>query len=266
MNLSASKLVTTTYRQHGLPVVTGNAHAEISAAPLCRRFRPSPCPSHYGGRLATTPSADFCPVTPGVTAGRAAREAVGSGGDPIPFEMALTPAPRASTGTLGFGGDPTPFGAALSPTSLAPQAAGWADLPNKNMTVSSGKKRDVPSTRRGSVPWTARINCQCTTAAFTLSPVPGGLCHLVLTRPETEPFMWFVSVGSHLCAWASFRPPLTLPLPSASSAIYPTIGHYRYSYRGLSTHKFMPMSGVHHALQPTPWIAIAFPSPLVRRG
>jgi hypothetical protein len=34
MNLSASKLVTTTHRQHGLPVVTGNAHAEISAAPL----------------------------------------------------------------------------------------------------------------------------------------------------------------------------------------------------------------------------------------
>jgi hypothetical protein len=39
MNLCASKMVTTTYRQLGLPVVTGNAHAEISAAPLCRRFR-----------------------------------------------------------------------------------------------------------------------------------------------------------------------------------------------------------------------------------
>ena len=27
---------------------------------LCRRFGPSPCPTHYGRRSATTPSADFC--------------------------------------------------------------------------------------------------------------------------------------------------------------------------------------------------------------
>jgi hypothetical protein len=37
----------------------------------CRRFRPSPCPTHYGGRLATMPSADFCPITSRVTPGRA---------------------------------------------------------------------------------------------------------------------------------------------------------------------------------------------------
>jgi len=31
-----------------------------SARPmLCRQFRPSPCPTHYGGRSATSPSADF---------------------------------------------------------------------------------------------------------------------------------------------------------------------------------------------------------------
>jgi hypothetical protein len=124
---------------------------------------------------------------------------------------------------------------------------------NKNMTVSSGKKRDVRSTPEGGAPRRARIHYRCTTAAFTLSPVPGGLCHLVLTRPETEPSMRFLSVGSHLCAPASFRPPLAgLPLPSASSYICPTIGHYRYSYRGLSPHKFMPMSGVHKGIQPTP--------------
>ena len=30
---------------------------------LCRRFGPSPCPTHYDGPWATTPSADFCPIT-----------------------------------------------------------------------------------------------------------------------------------------------------------------------------------------------------------
>ena len=67
------------------------------------------------------------------------------------------------------------------------------------------------------------MNCQCTTAAFTLSPVPGGLRHLVLTRPETEPSMRFLFDGSHLCTRASFRPPLAKrPLPSASSCVCPT--------------------------------------------
>ena len=31
---------------------------------LCRRFRPSPCPTHYDGPWATTPSADCCAITP----------------------------------------------------------------------------------------------------------------------------------------------------------------------------------------------------------
>ena len=35
-----------------------------------------------------------------------------------------------------------------------------------------------------------------------------------------------------------------LPLPSASSYIRPYRGHYRYSYRGLPPHQFMPMPGV----------------------
>ena len=63
----------------------------------CRRFGPSPCPAHYGGRWATMPSADFCPVTPEVAVRRAARVAVGSGGDSSPFGMARSPAPLATT-------------------------------------------------------------------------------------------------------------------------------------------------------------------------
>jgi hypothetical protein len=96
------------------------------------------------------------------------------------------------------------------------------------------------------------MNFRCTAAAFTLSPAPGGLRHLVLTHPGTKPSMRFLSVGSHLCARASFRHPLTgLPLPSASSYIRPQRGHHRYSYRGLSPHQFMPMPGVHKAFELT---------------
>ncbi|AGA33965.1 hypothetical protein TVNIR_2322 [Thioalkalivibrio nitratireducens DSM 14787] len=110
--------------------------------------------------------------------------------------------------------------------------------------------RDTPRPQAGQTSPNKDMNFQCTTAAFTLSPAPGGLRHLVLTRPGTEPSMRFLSVGSHLCARASFRHPLTgLPLPSASSYIRPHFGHYRYSYRGLSPHQFMPMSGVHNRFE-----------------
>jgi len=51
-----------------LPAVAGDATLEPSTAPLCRWFRPSPCPTHYCGRLATMPSADFCSITPCVAA------------------------------------------------------------------------------------------------------------------------------------------------------------------------------------------------------
>jgi hypothetical protein len=163
----------------------------------CRRFGPSPCPTHYGGRLATTPSADFCPVTPGVAAGRAAEE----GGR---VRWRFHPFPDGpQSGSLG---------------SSRPHAGQIS--PDKDM------------------------NYRCTTAAFTLSPVPGGLCHQVLTCPETEPSMRFLFVGSHLCARASFRPPLARrPLPSASSCICPE-GQTRYSYRGLQG-TFTPSVHVH---------------------
>ena len=77
----------------------------------CRRFRPSPCPTHYGGRLATMPSADFCPVTPSVAARRAARVTVGSGGDSSAFALGLSPTPMVTTAPLGFDGDSSAFAA-----------------------------------------------------------------------------------------------------------------------------------------------------------
>ena len=36
-------------------------------SPLVKMFRPSPCPLHYDGRLATMPSADFCLITERLT-------------------------------------------------------------------------------------------------------------------------------------------------------------------------------------------------------
>ena len=54
-----------------LHLVRCNASPEAGAAPPCQRFGPSPCPTHYGGRLASMPSADFCPVTPAITRRRA---------------------------------------------------------------------------------------------------------------------------------------------------------------------------------------------------
>jgi len=96
---------------------------------LCRRFRPSPCPTHYDRRLATMPSADFCPITPGVAAKRAVRVTVGSGGDSSAFALALSSAPLATTAPVGFDGDSDPFGPALSSTPLGTRTACGTDLP-----------------------------------------------------------------------------------------------------------------------------------------
>ena len=133
------------------------------------------------------------------------------------------------------------------PQSALPQTSGrvrWF-LPGFRRGPQSGS-RGLPRPRAGQISPNKNMNFQRTTAAFTLSPVPGGFRHLVLTHPETEPSMRFLFVGSHLCAPASFEHPLAgLPLPSASGYIGPTTGHFRYSHRGLSPHQFMPMPGVH---------------------
>ena len=79
----------------------------------------------------------------------------------------------------------------------------------------------LPRQHSGQISPNKNLSFPCTTAAFTLSPVPEGL-HLMLTRPRTVPSMRFLSVGSHFCARASFRHPLAgLPLPSASGYMGP---------------------------------------------
>jgi len=104
-------------------------HPRSARLTLCRRFRPSPCPTHYGRHLATMPSADFCPITPCVAAKRAGWITVGFGGHSAAFEVVLNPAPMATSVTLRFDGASSPFGMALSSTSLVTQLASWTDLP-----------------------------------------------------------------------------------------------------------------------------------------
>jgi len=95
------------------------------------------------------------------------------------------------------------------------------------------------------------MNFPHTTAAFTLPRDTGGLRHVVLTRPRARPSMRFLSVGSCVCARASFRQRLAaMPLPSASSC-HRRKRQCRVSYRGLAPHQFMPMPGVHNGLHRT---------------
>ena len=96
---------------------------------LCRRFGPSPCPTHYGGRLANTPSADRCAITPGVATVGAARIVVGTGGCSTPIDVALSPVPVAITVTLGFDGASRLFNLGLSSTPIAARAARCTALP-----------------------------------------------------------------------------------------------------------------------------------------
>ena len=62
------------------------------------------------------------------------------------------------------------------------------------------------------------MNCHCTTPSFTVSREPLDFVTLCPLIPETQPCMTFLSVGSQLCASASFPPALAgWQLPSASS-------------------------------------------------
>ena len=118
-----------TNRQEGFTRSGAVPSLRLARLSRCRRFGPSPCPTHYDGHLAAMLSADFCPITPDVTARRAVRVAVGSGGHSSTFALGLRPAPMATTAPLGLDGNSGPFGPGLSSTPIGTQTARGTDLP-----------------------------------------------------------------------------------------------------------------------------------------
>ena len=82
-------------------------------------FRSAPFPRRSPHR----PAADFCPLTPDVAAWRAARVAVGAGGNSTSFRVALSPAPLATTRPLGFGGGSNAFDLGRSPPPIGLRTA-----------------------------------------------------------------------------------------------------------------------------------------------
>jgi hypothetical protein len=97
------------------------------------------------------------------------------------------------------------------------------------------------------------VSFSCTTAAFTLPHKPAGFVVLCQLAQGLSLCMRFLSVGSHVCTQASFRPLLAeTPLPSANTfGSIQHYGHHRFSYRGLSPHKLTPMPGVHKKIEAT---------------
>jgi len=92
------------------------------------------------------------------------------------------------------------------------------------------------------------VNCRYTTAAFTMSPESVGLRHVVLTCPDDGLVCCFCS-SAHSFALrlpsdpSSRRRPclrLVLDVPCLTTVT-------GFLYRGLSPHKFTPMTGVHKA-------------------
>ena len=81
------------------------------------------------------------------------------------------------------------------------------------------------------------------TWTFTMQPrylpylLNPGLCYVVLTYPETGPYMPFLFVGSQFWTRASFRQLLAkMPLPSASILVNMFNTLTGFTYRGLSPH------------------------------
>ncbi len=155
----------------------------------CRRFRPSPylllpCsrmpsaerivgndPSHQPGRGEARGCAEhLCPITPGVTAGRAVRVTVGSGGDSTAFAVALSPAPMATAAPLWFDGNSSPFGLALSSTPIGPRTACGTDFSAAHPCSTEKPGTGILPLRSKPCfsPPDKNMNFLCTTSPFTV--------------------------------------------------------------------------------------------------
>ena len=93
------------------------------------------------------------------------------------------------------------------------------------------------------------MNCQCTTAAFTVSLKPEGFVTFGSLAHETWPCMRFLSVGSHFCT--QVLPPHKPSRDCTCLRLMVIIGglirlqiRCWFTHRGLSPHKFIPMPGV----------------------
>lgn len=133
---------------------------------------------------------------------------------------------------------------------------GWQPSPCAQACSASGLTgpflHHAPHGPVGQISPDKNVNCRYTTAAFTIAPESVGLRHLVLTCPDDGLVCCFCS-SAHSFALrlpsdpsSRRRPCLRLVLVIASISM----NTLRFSYRGLSPHKFTPMSSVHKPIQP----------------
>ena len=213
---------------------------------LCM-FGPSPQATLVKHLETTMASADFCPVTPHVTARRAV--------------------PMSNWG-WGF----ARFKLA-QPTQLSARFVSGTARPSRYSVAALSPHAGQRSPGRCA-------NCRCTSAAFTVGCVPLGfaaMCHRqqhpsALTmrfavralqaasgqRPYPSPGSNRPQDGlspgsaSHLLHSGFLRTsPRGLALAFGSWLSSLTMSPSRYSHRGLAPHKFAPMLGAHPSLQPT---------------
>ncbi|AGF78773.1 hypothetical protein UWK_02232 [Desulfocapsa sulfexigens DSM 10523] len=151
-------------------------------------FSPSPCPRHYPRLWTTMASADFCILTiPIAQSGAVFHHFLSV------FFLRISQTGRTFPVYAGIFGNRNPTGNFTGNNFIL---HGIQISPNKS------------------------VNFRYASASFTVSPVPGRN-HVVLTDPETRPYMIFLFVTPYLCHPASFRPYLTVtPLPLASNLCY----------------------------------------------
>ena len=159
-------------------------------------------------------SADFCPVTPHVTARRAVPMSNWGWGF-VRFKLAQ-PTQLSAWFVLG-----TARPSRYSVAALSPHA--------------------------GQISPVRCANCLCTSAAFTVGCVPVGfaaVCHR--QQHPSALTMRFLSVATHLLHSGFLQTmPRDIALAFGSWLSLLTMSPSRYSHRGLSPHKFALMLGAH---------------------